>query len=237
MNKLNKLISVFCISCAIILSGCGMSKRTTSSTENQQSNSRSQLGSILNNMITNGISSTSQNSTTPINSGSIISGIIGKLTSSITETKITGTWSYIEPTIQFESENFLAKAGGIAVAKTIVDKIKPFYENLNMNSGFIVLTLADDGSCFFSMNGNDYPCNYEYNKENNTIVFYSSIGFEITAFATVSSTNLALTFDTNKLLTIAQGFGANSTNTTLSTLSTLASQYNGMKTGFLFERK
>ena len=237
MNKFYTLISLFCISGALVLSGCGISKTTSTSNKVVQENASSPLANILNGISANESNSDSQNSTTPINSGSIISGIIGKLTSSVAETKITGTWSYTEPTIQFESENFLAKAGGIAVAKTIVDKIKPFYERLNMNKGFIIITLSDDGTCVFNMNGNEYPCNYDYDKENNIIVFNSSIGFNISAFVTVSSTNLTLTFDTKKLLTIAQTFGANSTNSTISTLSSLAAQYNGMKTGFLFERK
>jgi hypothetical protein len=48
---------------------------------------------------------------------------------------------------------------------------------------------------------------------------------------------MAMTFDSTKLLTIAQGIASASQNSTLSTLSSLSSSFNGMKTGFMFKKQ
>ena len=76
-------------------------------------------------------------------------------------------------------------------------------------------------------------CNYPFDELSGC-----GVGFKlITAYVTVSYKNLAITFDSTKLLTLAQSFGANSTNTTISGLTSLTKSINGMKTGFLFNKK
>ncbi len=168
-----------------------------------------------------------------------ISGIIGQIIGSVTGgNTIVGTWTYTEPTVQFESENFLAQAGGAMATQSIVNKIKPYYEKVGIKAGTFTYTFKEDKTCTYTLGGREFSGTYEYDNKNNTLVITSALGIKVmSAYVTVSSKNLAVTFDSSKLLTLAQTIGAKSNNQTISGLTTLSQSFNGMKTGFLFVRK
>ena len=50
-----------------------------------------------------------------------------------TESSIIGTWKYVGPQCQFESENLLAKAGGEVAAKEVEEKMQIVYDKVGMN--------------------------------------------------------------------------------------------------------
>ena len=54
--------------------------------------------------------------------GGLLSGLIGQ-SSAISQDKLVGTWNYSEPDCVFESENFLAKAGGEVAATKVEAKL------------------------------------------------------------------------------------------------------------------
>lgn len=58
----------------------------------------------------------------------------------------------------------------------------------------------------------------------------------MTAVVTVTSSELNLMFDADKLLTFIGKISATSSNATLKILSTLASQYDGMNIGFKLKK-
>ncbi|MCM1312100.1 MAG: DUF4923 family protein [Bacteroides sp.] len=172
-----------------------------------------------------------------MNTGSLIGGIIGQLTSASSQTSIVGTWTYTEPTVQFESENLLAQAGGVVAGQAVVKKVQPYYEKAGIKAGAISFTFNEDKSCSFIINGKEHTGTYEYDNKTNVLTIKGNLGFNLaTAYATISANNLAITFDSSKLMSVAQTLGAASTNTTISALSGIASSYNGMKTGFLFKK-
>ena len=214
--------------------GSGQTANTNTNVTTNNNGGSSVLGALL-----GGIANNSSNSDASLNSESLISGIIGQLTGGKADEKsIIGTWVYTEPTIQFESENFLSQAGGAVAAKAIIQKIQPYYERMGITAGAFSITFNNDKTCSYVIGGREYTGTYEFDAQNNTLTINSSMGFKlITAFVTVSYKNLAITFDSTKLLTLAQSFGANSTNTTISGLTSLTKSINGMKTGFLFNKK
>lgn len=241
MRKIYTIITILSIG-IVTFTSCGTATgvRTsqTANDANVNTSSNNEGTSILGALI-GGISNNSENTELSLNSESLISGIIGQLTGGKADEKsIIGTWVYTEPTIQFESENFLSQAGGAVAAKAIIQKIQPYYERMGITAGAFSITFNNDKTCSYVIGGREYSGTYEFDAQNNTLTINSSMGFKlITAYVTVSYKNLAITFDSTKLLTLAQSFGANSTNTTISGLTSLTKSINGMKTGFLFNKK
>ncbi len=219
-----------------VITSCGSMPGTTAGTtpttpaETQTSNA-SQSGSALGSLLSGLTSAQGGNSGV----GNIIGQILGSVTGTNT---IVGSWSYTEPTIQFESESLLAQAGGAMATKSIVDKVKPYYEKIGIKAGTLGYTFNEDKTCTVSMGGKNISGTYEYDSKSNTLVITNQLGIKImTAYATVSANNLALTFDATKLLTLAQTLGAKSTNTTVSGLTSISKSFNGMKMGFMCVRK
>lgn len=216
------------------LSGCGSMPSTskgstTSSATNTASAQTSGLGSLLGGLTNGGSSDTN----------SLIGGVIGQLVGGLVAPKtIEGSWVYVEPTIQFESESFLAKAGGAMATDKIIEKVKPYYEKMGVVKGAVGIVYKSDNTCSYTFSGKTYNGTYVYNSENNVIEMYDAYGVKIiTAYATVSSKNIAISFDATKLLSLFQTLGASSTNTTIAGLTTLSKSFTGMKVGFLFDKE
>lgn len=211
----------------VIIMGCVSIPSATSGTDtnfNQEQKSISEK-------VIDGATSTTTNSP--------IGGVIGQLLEGIiSPPSIEGKWVYSEPTIQFESESLLAKAGGAVATGKIVEKVKPYYERIGIVKGAVAIDFKSDNSCSYTINGNTYDGTYVYNKETNVVEMNDAHGIKIiAAYATVSSKNLAISFDATKLLTLLQTLGASSTNTTVAGLTTLSKSFTGMKVGFLFDKE
>ena len=187
---------------------------------------------------TTGATSTAASGSSDV-AGSLLSGVIGSLVNSGKSASIIGTWTYSEPSIEFESSNLLAKAGGTVAANQLVSKLTPYYEKLGVKAGQFTVTFKDDNTCLVNINGMTQTANYTYDSSAHTLKFTGqNIGLSFgTAYATVSSTQLSLTFDSTRLMTLAQSIASASSDTTVKTISSLTSSFDGMKTGFKFVKK
>ena len=233
MKKIYTLIAAVLFMGSTALVSCGtMANGGAQQSANNASNA-SILGSLLGGMTGGNTGNTVNNA---INAGSLIGAIIGQLTSSASQASIVGTWTYAEPTVQFESENWLAQAGGMVAGQSVVKKVAPYYEKIGVKPGSVVVTFDANNSCVFKVNGREYPYTYSYDKTTNKITLTGALGYNLSAYVTVSANDLALTFDVSKLMTLAQTVAQKSSNSTISSLSALANQFTGMKTGFLFKR-
>ena len=246
MKKLN----ILAICGSLILCGCGAGTNTTASNSANTSANNSTLGSIIGAVASaamQGSGNSSAAATTSaanaalgaINTNSVISGIIGLLTNGTASANtIVGNWTYAEPTVQFESQNFLAQAGGAVAGSALVNKLSPYYEKVGLKGGVMSATFNEDKTCSIVMSGKTIAGTYTYDSSTNKLQINSQLGFKLlTAYVTLSNNQMALTFDSSKLLTFASALGASSSNSTLSTISSLAGSFNGMKTGFMFNRK
>lgn len=167
--------------------------------------------------------------------GGLLGSILGTFINTTNANTIVGSWTYKEPTIQFESSNLLAKAGGTAVSQSIVNKITPYYEKLGIKPGVARLVLNNNGTCQIALSNKTISGTYTYDNSNGTITVKGTTGTRLfTAYVSVSLSQLALTLDTTNLLSLLQGVGSSTGSSTLSSISGLASSFNGMKTGFLF---
>ncbi len=191
---------------------------------------QAQLGNLLNQVVG---AATSSNSNDDGNNGSnLIGNLIASVTGNLTTTQenLIGTWSYNSPCVQFESENALSNAGGSVIASNVESKLVGIYKKVGIKEGTLVFTFDKDGNCTYSVGKKTMSATYTFNKEDKTISILTKTGREIKIYTTISGSNLALTFDASKLLTLFQTVSANMSS--LATISAIAGQYNGMKVGF-----
>jgi len=228
--KKTKLLTACVLSAAVTFVSCGFGQQgtTSGSNANMAATGANVLGALL------GGGGTGANAAT-----GILTGVIGMLTSGSQSGSIIGTWSYSEPSVEFESENLLAQAGGAVIANQVAGKISPYYERIGIKPGAFTITFKEDKTCTVSAFGQTQAANYEYDAKAHTLkitgqTFGLSFG---TTYVTVGGNQMSITLDASKLLSVAQTFGAQSGNATVGSLSQLASSFKGMKTGFKFVKK
>lgn len=165
--------------------------------------------------------------------GNLISSVTGDLTT--TQANLIGEWSYTDPSVQFESENMLTQAGGSAIATKCETKLAQYYKVVGIKPGAVVFTFAEDGTCTYAVGSTKRQGTYVFNNEDKTVSITTSTGQTVKTYVTISGSKMALCFDGTKLLSLFNSIS--SKFQALSTVSALASNYNGMKVGFKFERK
>jgi hypothetical protein len=165
----------------------------------------------------------------------IIGSVIGQFYDTTTKKALVGSWVYEEPAIQFETQSFLDKAGGVVASQTVADNIAPYFNILGFKQGNLSISLREDNTCTYTLGGKTYQGTYDYDDENKKITLKTPLFPLPAAYISVAEDQMALTFDSSKILTLIQALGMVSKDQTpVSAVSTLASSYDGMKTGFTF---
>ena len=165
----------------------------------------------------------------------IIGSVLGQFYDTTTKKSLVGDWTYAEPAIQFETQSFLDKAGGVVASQTVADNIAPYFNILGFKQGNLSISLREDNTCTYTLGGKTYQVTYDYDDENKKITLKTPLFPLPAAYISVAEDQMALTFDSSKILTLIQALGMVSKDQTpVSAVSTLASSYDGMKTGFTF---
>lgn len=165
----------------------------------------------------------------------IIGSVLGQFYDTTTKKSLVGDWTYAEPAIQFETQSFLDKAGGVVASQTVADNIAPYFNILGFKQGNLSISLREDNTCTYTLGGRTYQGTYDYDDENKKITLKTPLFPLPAAYISVAEDQMALTFDSSKILTLIQALGMVSKDQTpVSAVSTLASSYDGMKTGFTF---
>ena len=214
-----------------LLSGVANAAATSTTTSNSTNSSTTSniLGAVANSALS---TATSSNSTV-----SSLVNLIASVTGDVTTTASTvvGTWSYSQPSVQFESENYLTQAGGTAIASKIENKLASAYKLVGIKSGKMTFTFSSDGSMTYAVGSIKRTGTYVFDADTKTITITTSGGAKIKSYVTVSGDNLYLTFDGSKFLTFMKTLG--SKFSMLSTVSNIASAYEGIKVGFTFNKQ
>ncbi|MBO7379443.1 MAG: DUF4923 family protein [Bacteroidales bacterium] len=192
---------------------------------------------VLGNVINNVVSSTTGSSTAGSATGSIITNLIASVTGDITTTasSVVGTWSYSEPSVQFESENYLTQAGGAVIADKVKTKLTSIYKLVGIKEGKLKFAFDKDGNVTYSVGSLSRQGTYVFNSSDKTITITTSTGASIKSYVTVTGSTMYLTFDGTKLLTLMKTLGSKFNS--LSTITSIANSYEGMKVGFQFTKQ
>ena len=149
-----------------------------------------------------------------------------------TESSIIGTWKYVGPQCQFESENLLAKAGGEVAAKEVEEKMQIVYDKVGMNG--CQYTFNEDGTYSYTVKKRTTSGTYTFDNEAKTITMKGKLGVKTVAHVTVTGNDMSLDFNADKLMSVLKLItGATSkVNSTAATINSVAGAYDGLMLGF-----
>lgn len=150
---------------------------------------------------------------------------------------LTGTWNYQKPAVAFKSENFLAKAGGAAASAKVEKELEPYYRRL----GFDKMKMTVEPDSTFTMQLGRIPVSGTISTEgsgNDTkLMFHLAVrGFSIgsmEAYVNAQSNSvMSITFNIDRLLTLANAIARFTGGAKGETISAILSQYDGLTAGF-----
>ncbi len=170
---------------------------------------------------------------------SVLSGVVKSVVGdkATTESTIIGTWTYVGPECQFESDNLLAKAGGEVAAKEIEEKIQPVYEKVGMDG--CQYTFGEDGSYSCTIKSKTSNGTYTFDSDAKTITMKSKLGIKTVAYVTVIGDSMSLVFNADKLMSVLKTVAstASSINSTASAINSIAESYDGLRLGFELKKE
>lgn len=168
--------------------------------------------------------------------GGLISGLLGG--GQLSEADLVGVYAYKEPAVTFKSDNLLQKAGGAAMAATIVNKLAPYYEKAGLQK--LVVTLTPEKTCEFALGKAKLSGTFQRDStqaSSNSFIFnFKALGKisvgQITADVQRTSSGLILTFDASKLLTLMNTVAKLTGKQTLQAAASFLNSYDGLNCGF-----
>lgn len=168
--------------------------------------------------------------------GGLISGLLGS--GQLSEADLAGVYQYTEPAITFESDNLLQKAGGAAMAATIVDKLAPYYERAGMKN--LVVTLTPEKEFEFAIGrikmSGTFMRDSAQTSANSFIFTFNALGRiglgKVAADIQLTGNNLIITFDASKLLSLVNTIAQFSGKQSLQTAAAFLNSYDGLNCGF-----
>lgn len=165
---------------------------------------------------------------------SVLSGIAKAVVGdkATTASSLVGTWTYVAPACQFESENMLAKAGGAVAAKEVEDKMQSVFDKIGMNG--CRYTFNEDGTYSYTIKKRTINGTYTFDDKEKTITMKGKLGVKTVAHVTVTGNSMCMVFNADKLMSILKTITGtvSKVNSTASTINSVAEAYDGMMLGF-----
>ena len=237
ITKMKKtFIAAAMVACTMTLSSCGIGSATGTTTDNTTSSNGSVLGSLASAALSGAqqnVSSSLKNSASSLLSSSttqsLLTGLMSSLLSGTTTSEsIVGTWKYSAPEVRFESDNLLAKAGGIVVANQLKTKMETQLTKFGFTSGKTTFTFNNNNYFTASIGGKSVMGTWSYDQSSNKLTLKGALGLtSMNCTCSVVGGNLYMLFDASKLMSLASALGSST-----STLSSITSSYSGMKMGW-----
>lgn len=173
-----------------------------------------------------------------------ITGLISGLTGGkkLSQADVAGVWKYREPAVTFESDNLLKKAGGAAMAAVIVNKIKPYYDRVNLSQ--LQVTLNPDSTFQFVLGRLKLGGTFVHSTaqpDGNFFTFkfqaLGKIGIgQIDAELQKTGNKLSMTFDADKLIALLNTVAKLTGRKSIQAAATLLNSYEGLNCGFALDK-
>lgn len=172
------------------------------------------------------------------NAGSAVGNVVdGLLTQSdISVAQMAGDWTATGSAVCFQSDNYLKKAGGAAVAGTIEEKLNPYYEKYGLIGS--ELTIDADGN--FTLKVKSFSLKGVVTKRDDGNFDFAFTPFgsfklgSIKAYVEKPLSGLNVMFDASKLKTLLSAVAGLTGNSLASTAGNLLESYDGLCVGFAF---
>ena len=152
---------------------------------------------------------------------------------------LKGSWKAFEPAVSLRSDNVLEQAGGAAIAGIAEEKIRPYYEKLDLDG--TELTISDNGE--FTIKIKKIPVKGTLLKnEDGSFAMKLNSGLsklkkeqrELTAYILKSKDDMSITIDVKKLLGVVEKIAAKTDAKTIGTMAKLLENYDQVCVGLRF---
>ena len=150
---------------------------------------------------------------------------------------ITGTWTYKGSAIEFETEDFLRKAGGDVAAKMAEDKLDEQLGKIGFVPGRMSYTFNSDSTFVYSNGRRPMPGTYTFDAETKELVMKFLRIFDSTAQVKIVGNKMDILFKSDKLLALLTRIASKSKSHALQGIGKLTESYDGMRMGFSLERQ
>lgn len=170
--------------------------------------------------------------------GTVANNVLGS--GKITIADLEGNWTYVEPAVEFKSDNLLKKAGGSVASTTIVDKLRPYYSTVGLDN----MTLAVDSAATFKMALKRISFSGEITQGENDGEFvfnFKAIGKisagSLNAYISKTATGqIKITFDVSKLISLVNTIASVTGNSSMKSVSSILNSYDGLTAGFVLKK-
>lgn len=154
----------------------------------------------------------------------------------LTELAIVGSWTYTTPAVRFNSDNALANIGSSTITTPIAGKMDKVFAKVGITKCFCSITFNQDGTFTMPIKGKTISGTYTYNNSDHslTMVIGQSGKLTLKGYAYISSTNLQLLFNADKLADFIVNIASNIRS--LSTITDMIKQYENFYLGFEFAK-
>lgn len=165
--------------------------------------------------------------------GNIIEGVFTKTNLKLAD--LQGNWTVNGSAVTFKSDNLLQKAGGLAAAATVENKIDPYFKQYGLTGA--VMTIDSVGNATLQLKkgvlkGTFVPVtNKDYNFEFKVKVAGISLG-TLPTYVEKSYANLNIMFDATKLKNLISVVASVSGNKLAGAAGEILNQYEGLCVGF-----
>lgn len=156
----------------------------------------------------------------------------------IKEAEVPGTYVYLKPAVEFESENALTSAGGVVAAETVEEKLAPMFAKVGIKEGLFTMTFAEDGTVTLLIGKKTINGKWSYDKEAEKVhLSLKEGGKDFATRMTVGHKSVSILVKADGLLELIKTIAEGSSNTTIATIGTVAKSYEGMNIGFEMARQ
>lgn len=172
-----------------------------------------------------------------VKGSSAVQEVVETVTGVSLQADIKGTWNYSGIAVKLESENLLKSTAANLAASQIEEKLDGYASKIGLKSGTFGFTFSEDGTFSSTFKGKSISGTYALDEASKTLTLTygkSSVmkGFSMKATANVTSSQLDLMFNADKLLSFIEKLSSTTDNSTLSSIAAIAEQYDGMLLGF-----
>jgi len=166
----------------------------------------------------------------------LIEGVFSK--SDIEVSDLAGEWTASGSAVNFKSDNFLKKAGGVAAAAAVESKLNPYFKQYGLTGA--VFTIHPDGT--FTLKVKKLSLNGTITKSGEGVFDFTfkafgkmSIG-TLPAYVQKTSSSMDIMFDADKLRKLISVIASFSGNSLAKTASSLLDSYDGLCVGFKLDK-
>ena len=161
-----------------------------------------------------------------------ISKVVNAVTGQTQAIDMTGTWSYEGSAVEFESENLLMQAGGVAAASVAENKLDEQLTKVGIKAGQMSFTFNADSTFTSKVGKRTMNGTYSYNAATKQVSLKYLRLVNLNAKVNCTAESMELLFNSDKLLKLLAFIGSKTNSTALKTVSSLADSYDGMMVGF-----